>query len=116
MQSANLYFFPKNSEDFVRLGTIYEALGEASYRITYPASLQEAKDLKLLIDDESVAVQKIVDQSLRFDILNNFDPVGVLSNNGFMWMCFKEEERPSILALSWKDGWEAEFEGFFDGE
>ena len=116
VQSANLYFFPKNSEDFVKLGTIYEALSEASYRITYPASLQEARERKLLVDDESVAVQKLVDQSLRFDILNNFDPVGGLSNNGFIWMCLQEEHLPSILALSWKDGWEITFESFFDGE
>ena len=113
---GSICLFPANLEDESITGYLYEALNEASYRITYPANIQEAVDFEMLTDKESIEVQKLIDQSLTFDILKNFDPTGGgLSSCAFFYECLSTDVPPSVLSQMYKEPYELLFEEFFYG-
>ena len=107
--------FPTNLEDTYTTGYLYEAICEASWRIVYPASIQEAKDYQTLTDEESIEVKKLVDQSLTYDILKDCDPSGgALGSCGFMWDCLNNQTPPSVAAQAYEDMFDMLFEDFFE--
>jgi hypothetical protein len=106
--------FPANLEDPYTTGYIYESICEASWRIVYPASIQEARDFETLTDEESILVKKLVDQSLTYDILKDCDPTGgALGSCGFIWDCIQNQVPPSVLAQSYEDAYNLLFDEFF---
>ena len=112
---GGIKLFPANLEDPYTTGYLYESLCEASWRLVYPASIQEAVDFQELTDEESIEVKKLVDQSLTYDILKNIDPTGnKLSSCGFMWESLRSEVPPSILAQLYEDAYKLLFEEFYD--
>ncbi|MBO5882920.1 MAG: hypothetical protein J6Q78_00760 [Clostridia bacterium] len=114
--AGSICLFPANLEDEATTGYLYEALNEASYRITYPANIQEAVDFEMLTDEKSIEVQKLIDQSLSFDILKNFDPTdGGLSSCAFFYQCLTSDVPPSVMSQSYKEPYEMLFEEFFSG-
>ena len=115
--SGGAYFFPSNIEDVDALGYIFEYLCEASYRIVYPAVIQEAIDFEQLTDEGSIKVQKLVDQSLFCDILKSCDPSeGLLASCGYVWYCISNNTTPSAAASSVKSVVERQFQEFFYGK
>lgn len=106
--------FPTNLEDPYTTGYIYESICEASWRIVYPASIQEARAFETLTDEESILVKKLVDQSLTYDILKDCDPTGgVLGSCGFIWECIQNDMPPSVLAQSY-EAYNIVFDEFFE--
>lgn len=114
--SSGITLFPLNLEDPYTTGYLYESLCEASQRIVYPAALREDVAFGMFTDEESVEVQKLVDRSLSYDILDYCDPSeGYLSSYGFIWDCAQNKVKPSILAMSYEDAYNLLFDEFFDG-
>jgi hypothetical protein len=108
--------FPRNLEDSYTTGYLYEALCEATWRIVYPASIQEARDFETLSDDESIAIKKLIDQSLTYDILKECDPTGgKLGSCGFIAECVDTNSEPAIVAMMYGDIYDTMFEEFCDG-
>jgi len=112
---GGIKFFPANIDDVDFAGFIFEALCEASWRITYPADIQEAVDFEQLTDDESVEVRKLVDQSARYDILKNCDPSAQLQSCRFITYCLDNNTTPAVAAPSVQQGIEQIFHDFFYG-
>ena len=106
--------FPTNLEDTYTTGYIYESICEASWRLVYPASIQEAQDFQTLTDEESIEVKKLVDQSLTFDILKDCDPTGgALGSCGFIWSCVQADVPPSIMVQMYDSAYNLLFEEFY---
>ena len=113
---GGIKLFAANLENDDYTGYIYEMLCEATLRIVYPATIQEAIDFEKLTDEGSIAVQKIVDQSILFDILKNCDPSGILSSCGYVWYCISNKTTPSAAASSVQAVVERQFSEFFYGK
>ena len=111
------YFFPSNIEDIDAMGYILESLCEASYRIVYPADIQEAINFQELTDEGSIEVTKLADQSGVYDILKSCDPsLGLLASCGYIWYCISNNTTPSAAASSVKSVVERQFSEFFYGK
>ena len=115
--SSGIAIFPANLENADYTGYIFESLCEATWRVVYPATIQEAIDFEQLTDEGSIAVQKLVDQSLTYDILKNCDPSGgLLESCGFIWYCVQNKTTPSAAASSVQAVVERQFHEFFYGK
>ena len=89
--------FPVNLGDPDSTGLVHEALCEASYRITYPADIQESVEFERLTDEESIKVQEICVESLVCDPTYRCDPSGGVNRLGvYFQSCLKEGTAPSI--------------------
>ena len=111
---GSFVMFPVNLDDEEITGYLFEAFNEAAYRTTYPAVIQESVDFQWLRDEESIEVQKLVDQSLTFDILKNCDPTGGgMASCAFILQCLQSEIPPSILSQGYEDVYEQMFHDFF---
>ena len=105
---------PGNMADPETVGYIFEALAETSWRLVYPAVIQEASEYENLPDEQSIEVKKLMDRSLMYDVLRKLDPSGgQVKACAFVLYCLKNNTTPAVAAPAAKGSIEKMFSEFF---
>ena len=89
--------YPINAADTKFTGTVIEALSAGSAKYMKDAFIEKYIEGKVLRDDDSVKVYRMMRDLATYDFSYNIDPSGVLTNNG-QYRSFNQQQNANLAS------------------
>jgi hypothetical protein len=112
--AGGMMAYPVNAPDRKFTGTVMEALSAGSAKHIKDAFIEKYIEGKVLRDDDSVKIYRMMRDLATYDFSYNIDPSGKLTNNG-QYRLFNQQQRADLS--SWwaanKDAIQTSYDNFF---
>ena len=95
--AGGMMAYPINAADTKFTGTVIEALSAGSAKYMKNAFIEKYIEGKVLRDDDSVKVYRMMRDLATYDFSYNIDPSGVLTNNGH-YRSFNQQQNANLAS------------------